>query len=300
MEPKLKKLLHPHQVSFEDYLWARIQVTSRAMEFPPDGSLIVVPIIDFANHSYRDQNAFWDLTNDGKQMGLFLLNECPVDSEIFISYEQKDQFQMICIYGFCAKDNPSEYLQFPPNMEVFINQSLSPEMKPLQVEELMRKKCELLEQLRGPESYLIHRPAKKELDLTNPNPTNNAFSDTYMAILFLCLLKSIPSEISFKTHNSEIIKDFLIYCQSRDDFEILSMFIFNIMFEELSDYISILSKSKRPESSSKEQLSRLDNIDILRKFNKTILEEILQLLQDLVKEFSSRPAVLQYLKENGA
>ena len=300
---QLEKLFHPHLVSFDDYLWARIQVTSRAMEFPKDNSLVVVPIIDFANHSYRDQNAFWELTKDGKGMGLFLLKDCPKDSEIFISYEKKDQFQMLCIYGFCVADNPCEYLQLSPNMEVLFNQGISSDMTELAVEKLMSRKGELLEQLRGPESFLIHRPSKNELtpNFGCYNPTMGIFSDTYLAIMYVCILDSIPAGISFETKNPENIKDFLLYCQSRPDNDILCMWIYNIMIEEISDYISVLSESRPPGySSPTAQSSRLDNIDILRNFNRTSLEKILHVLEDLMKEYSSRPTVILYIKENAS
>ena len=104
------------KVTMEEFQWAYAAFWSRALSLPvlpvggdPIAPIVeaIVPGIDFANHSGRSATARWSVAGlDGPDPAVQLLCEpryVPAPgSEVFISYGEKSNEELLFLYGFVA------------------------------------------------------------------------------------------------------------------------------------------------------------------------------------------------------
>ncbi|KAL2912058.1 hypothetical protein HK105_208487 [Polyrhizophydium stewartii] len=118
--------------TLEDFMWSNGAVWSRAMSAasaaeaapPPQGKtapaggwtddLVIVPLIDFANHS-PTPNAYWCLTERG--MELRLKEPLAEGDEIFISYGDKPNEELLFTHGFIVPGNSNRVVVFKVPVE---------------------------------------------------------------------------------------------------------------------------------------------------------------------------------------
>ncbi|KAF9438355.1 hypothetical protein BGZ76_008497 [Entomortierella beljakovae] len=118
------------------FIWADATFWSRVLSFRTqrgEGSpektddLHMVPFLDFANHD-TEPNIRWQVDSDGlrvwaKESLLDRVNKIEKDDqpvqehEVFLSYGNKSNMELLFLYGFTLKDNPTKYMTIPIPME---------------------------------------------------------------------------------------------------------------------------------------------------------------------------------------
>jgi hypothetical protein len=108
-------------IEWSDWLWAEGMIKSRTLHLSsknPSAPLIaLVPIIDQCNHSVTP-NAYWTIENNC--VCLYATKELSPNQEIFISYGEKTNEELLFTYGFALAHNPYDALSlFVPLAEQF-------------------------------------------------------------------------------------------------------------------------------------------------------------------------------------
>ncbi|KAF9086245.1 hypothetical protein BGX27_003232 [Mortierella sp. AM989] len=118
--------VHP---SLKDFIWADATFWSRVLSFQtqwgktleePTDDLHMVPYLDFANHASQP-NIRWQVDPDGlrvwaKESLLDRIRESEKahhmvqDHEVYLSYGNKSNMELLFLYGFTLQDNPTQYL----------------------------------------------------------------------------------------------------------------------------------------------------------------------------------------------
>lgn len=103
-------------ISLDLWKWADAVFWSRSLLIK-ESTYALVPFIDFANHSFQP-NARWQLDEDQRAIHLLLTKSPQSDhhqqkqlqqqQEIFISYGDKPNSELLFIHGFVVKDNPHD------------------------------------------------------------------------------------------------------------------------------------------------------------------------------------------------
>ncbi|KAJ3101561.1 ribosomal protein S15 [Phlyctochytrium bullatum] len=109
-------------ISIELFKWADGIFWSRVLSFhsapAADGKgaesddMHMIPFIDFANHSFTPQLR-WQVTPEGCELRAFADLECTAGQELFISYGEKPNVELLFIHGFAIEDNPHDSMTFP-------------------------------------------------------------------------------------------------------------------------------------------------------------------------------------------
>ncbi|KAG2184791.1 hypothetical protein INT43_000704 [Umbelopsis isabellina] len=108
----------PEDVSLELWKWAdtifwtrviSIKSQHSASKIPSDSQsdYALVPMIDFANHSLKP-NVRWEINEDG-DFQLFPKDDIQIKAgdELFLSYGDKSNQELLFSHGFCIPDNPT-------------------------------------------------------------------------------------------------------------------------------------------------------------------------------------------------
>jgi hypothetical protein len=103
-----------NDITFDMYQWAYCCFWSRVVALDSDyetqvtngindGDKVMLPMFDFANHT-QEPNMRWKLTHKGVE--LVALEDIDAHQQLFISYGDKPNQELIFLHGFTIKDNP--------------------------------------------------------------------------------------------------------------------------------------------------------------------------------------------------
>jgi histone-lysine N-methyltransferase SETD3 len=95
--------------SFDDFVWARLCVTSRAFGLVIDGheTKLLVPFVDMLNHaSGAHTRRTYD--DDAQVLRLFARRAYQPGEEVFVSYGRRSNTDLLLQYGFCMDDNDAD------------------------------------------------------------------------------------------------------------------------------------------------------------------------------------------------
>ncbi|KAJ3367611.1 hypothetical protein HDU91_001279 [Kappamyces sp. JEL0680] len=217
--------------TFSDYLWAHHCMLSRAMDVGvPVSQWVIVPIIDFANHSFTP-NARWEVVQDdsGTHMVLVANHDIACNDQVFITYGNKlTNWQLLFEHGFCVDTNPNLVIVFPPPL-----QSLLPDQD---TQALVEKRMDLLSHFPREARNTISAPVGDETDLLNP--TRGVLSDCYLATILACVvadLAGLPDAVSPRS--------FLAWISARADYDLVSLQAYAVLQDALADYIATVSQT---------------------------------------------------------
>jgi hypothetical protein len=90
-------------VSSETFCWAFANYWSRVLQVPPD-EVVIVPLIDFANHDPKQPNAYWERRGDDIELIAGEDGLCEGD-EVTIRYGFQGNEQLLWLYGFVEENN---------------------------------------------------------------------------------------------------------------------------------------------------------------------------------------------------
>lgn len=96
-------------ISFDEFVWAKLCVGSRAFGFPIDGmeTKVLVPFVDMLDHQ-RGPNTRWEYDADGQVLRLFAQRAYLPGEEVFGDYGRKSNKDLLLNYGFCIDDNEAD------------------------------------------------------------------------------------------------------------------------------------------------------------------------------------------------
>ncbi|KAF9311405.1 hypothetical protein BG003_007444 [Podila horticola] len=120
----------PVKPTVADFIWADATVWSRVLSFQSQvkesenelelgDDLHMVPYLDFANHA-NQSNIRWQVDEQGLRVWgneHLILTEDAKEPEVFLSYGEKPNTELLFLYGFTLKDNPTKFLTFPMPMD---------------------------------------------------------------------------------------------------------------------------------------------------------------------------------------
>jgi hypothetical protein len=287
--------------TLEDYIWAEHMVSSRSMESPIDSSIFVCPILDFCNHSERP-NAFWQPTHDGIE--LLLNGTVGKDTELVISYGPKSNSELFFSHGFILAENPIEQSSFlPPFFELQDHPATIHDVDSLSVDPAVlcgsvKDKKELALQL-GFDSIISLQPPDNASSIVNPS--KGAVGDLSLATMYLCML---TSEQGFKKNNGTyelngvpINRDnFLLLCKENPFYDIVSLQVWSILVDMVSQRIDGLSQEM--EDEIKGINPNVSLVELYRQDQCKSLQKILPVLEELQSSFVDTPIVQSYLSRN--
>ncbi|KAJ3303864.1 hypothetical protein HDV03_003433 [Kappamyces sp. JEL0829] len=217
--------------TFSDYLWAHHCMLSRAMDVGvPVSQWVIVPIIDFANHSFTP-NDRWEVVQDdsGTHMVLVANHDIACNDQVFITYGNKlTNWQLLFEHGFCVDTNPNLVIVFPPPL-----QNLLPDQD---TQALVEKRMDLLSHFPREARNTISAPVGNETDLLNP--TRGVLSDCYLATILACViadLTGLPDAVSPRS--------FLAWISARADYDLVSLQAYAVLQDALADYIATVSQT---------------------------------------------------------
>lgn len=95
--------------SFDEFVWAKLCVSSRAFGFPIDGTetKVLVPFVDMLDHE-RGPNTRWEYDAERQVHRLFSQREYLPGEEVFGDYGRKSNTDLLLSYGFCIDDNEAD------------------------------------------------------------------------------------------------------------------------------------------------------------------------------------------------
>ncbi|KAG0278957.1 hypothetical protein BGZ95_002684 [Linnemannia exigua] len=120
--------------TLDNFIWADATFWSRVLSFKTqwtenDASsnsddsddMHMVPYLDFANHA-ANPNIRWEVDSDGLRVWgqeslLQDSNDDSVEREVFLSYGSKPNTELLFLYGFTLRDNPTQSLTFAMPMD---------------------------------------------------------------------------------------------------------------------------------------------------------------------------------------
>ncbi|KAG0003378.1 hypothetical protein BGZ80_000103 [Entomortierella chlamydospora] len=125
--------VHP---SLDNFIWADATLWSRVLSFQTQwgegqgkgaDDLHLVPFLDFANHATQP-NIRWEVDQDGlrvwaKESLLDRVSESEQhhhmaqEHEVYLSYGNKPNTELLFLYGFTLQDNPTQFLTLPIPMD---------------------------------------------------------------------------------------------------------------------------------------------------------------------------------------
>lgn len=111
------RAIFPQDISFDDYLWAHLIVTSRAFPnkivnpYAESHSVMLLPVIDLLNHQ-PGSKVQWSSSGSGN-FKLTNLQEIPLAGqyELFNNYGPKGNAELLMGYGFVLEENEFDILQ---------------------------------------------------------------------------------------------------------------------------------------------------------------------------------------------
>ncbi|KAG0037811.1 hypothetical protein BGZ82_001759 [Podila clonocystis] len=120
----------PVKPTVADFIWADATVWSRVLSFQSQvkesenelelvDDLHMVPYLDFANHA-NQSNIRWQVDEQGLRVWgneHLTLTEDAKEPEVFLSYGEKPNTELLFLYGFTLKDNPTKFLTFAMPMD---------------------------------------------------------------------------------------------------------------------------------------------------------------------------------------
>ncbi|KAG0347424.1 hypothetical protein BG005_000174 [Podila minutissima] len=120
----------PVKPTVADFIWADAAVWSRVLSFQSQvkesenelelgDDLHMVPYLDFANHA-NQSNIRWQVDEQGLRVWgneHLTLTEDAKEPEVFLSYGEKPNTELLFLYGFTLKDNPTKFLTFSMPMD---------------------------------------------------------------------------------------------------------------------------------------------------------------------------------------
>lgn len=93
------------ELTLEQWMWAYAALWSRVVRVPHIEGLAIIPFFDFANHSQQPNMRWEPAPDDG---GVYLVSIKPdlcQSTEIFISYGDKSNQELLFLHGFTFEDN---------------------------------------------------------------------------------------------------------------------------------------------------------------------------------------------------
>ncbi|GAV26641.1 hypothetical protein PMKS-000095 [Pichia membranifaciens] len=123
------------KVSFIDYLWAHLIVTSRAFPYrivnphAKPYEVMLLPIVDLLNHKPHAK-VEWSSNRDGDFRLSLPVSSCQTgEFEIFNNYGPKGNAELLMGYGFVLEDNEFESLQLSLTLDDVLKENLLAEWK---------------------------------------------------------------------------------------------------------------------------------------------------------------------------
>ncbi|KAF9900853.1 hypothetical protein EC991_006776 [Linnemannia zychae] len=124
----------PVRPTLENFIWADATFWSRVLSFKTQWAdkevnndsedmddMHMVPYLDFANHA-ANPNIRWEVDSDGLRVWgqeslLQDSQEGTVEREVFLSYGNKPNTELLFLYGFTLNDNPTQFLTLAMPMD---------------------------------------------------------------------------------------------------------------------------------------------------------------------------------------
>jgi hypothetical protein len=280
-------------VTFEDYLWAEHMVSSRSMESPIDQSLFVCPFIDFCNHQIPP-NAHWEPMD----MGIALIIDTPLNAndQIFISYGEKPNSELLFLHGFCLNSNPIQLVQFmPPYFELQQNEGRqdvdSPVCSPDAFGSIQDKR-KLVSELGFDTIIQIHRPIGEK---------QRILDDRSLCTLFLCMLTAEQglSKRGGNYYLADILinsGNFLELCKQNKMHDVLLLQIWTILLDMVVQRMETLSQEL--EDDLKGINKNVEMVEFFRTEQCQIIADIIPVLESLQSPLLASPVVQEFLAKN--
>ncbi|KAF9123937.1 hypothetical protein BGW39_008583 [Mortierella sp. 14UC] len=124
----------PVRPTLKDFIWADATFWSRVLSFKTQwaengasgdsdtlNDMHMVPYLDFANHA-ANPNIRWEVDSDGLRVWgqeslLQDFQNDAVEREVFLSYGNKPNTELLFLYGFILQDNPTQFLTLAMPMD---------------------------------------------------------------------------------------------------------------------------------------------------------------------------------------
>ncbi|KAF9536478.1 hypothetical protein EC957_010710 [Mortierella hygrophila] len=122
----------PCRPTLENFIWADATLWSRVLSFKTQWTdndtsddskddMHMVPYLDFANHAAKP-NIRWEVDLDGLRVWgqeslLQDSKDGAVEREVFLSYGNKSNTELLFLYGFTLQDNPTQFLTLAMPMD---------------------------------------------------------------------------------------------------------------------------------------------------------------------------------------
>jgi hypothetical protein len=281
------------EVTFEEYLWAEHMVASRSMESPVDQSLFVCPFLDFCNHQVPP-NAHWEPTDEGIE--LIIDTPLDADTQVFISYGDKPNSELLFLHGFRLLDNPNQLVQFlPPYFELQETQGRQDVDGPVAASETLgsiQDKRKLVSELGFDTVIQLHPPVGEKKKI---------MSDKSLCTLFLCML---TAEQGFRKQNGRYYlgetmitaDNFLDLCKQNKMHDVLMLQIWTILLDMVCQRMEFLSQEL--EDDIKGLNDRVKMVEYFRNEQFQILFAIQPVLESLRSSLVESPVVQEFLARN--
>jgi hypothetical protein len=264
-------------MTMEDYLWAHHCVVTRSMELE-DGKLVVIPFMDFANHSSHP-NARWDIIEDG--MILIATENIKSNQEIFISYGNLTNWQLFFTHGFALKINANQAVAFPPPLDYLLGGGSLANFE---------AKKNFIDSLPNPtleDRFNIMPPNTRHFHPLNS--TLGVLSDFYLAAILVCVLDDFSA---LTIHSSAI--SFLEWVSKHPNYDVFTLRALSILQDCLYDTIENLDQELEDDLILQPRIAMLD---IVRQSEKKTLLAAHSILNSLTEKLVETPHIQEYLKD---
>lgn len=236
-----------NKITLDDFIWAKIVVTSRGFNLKIKEKKIVclVPLADMLNHS-KNFTTFWSFNSDKQSFILSSIDNINI-GEVFDTYGYKCNSRYLINYGFTLSSCNMSYNNNYNCAVLFIN----------------------------PENILdtINCPIKKEKMKIISNHKNKNFSDTYCE--YYLLVKKNKEKL-LTTENYLRFKFTILQKHNNDTnniYNIFSLFRFLLSNELKKTFLHVKAKNIVTEISILKYIADECN-KALKNFNTTIDEDI--------------------------
>ncbi|KAJ3000358.1 hypothetical protein HDV02_006165 [Globomyces sp. JEL0801] len=281
-------------ICLEDFIWADYILWSRAMSFNQlnpnyKDDLHIVPTIDFCNHS-QTPNASWTLKDSGMELHLHNNVHLNSNEEIFISYGDKPNSELLFLHGFTLEENSNNSIAIPLP---FIEYTMENQSEKILLKQKLIKDLNLsrIIEVHSPGFYKCH----KDFSL---NSLKGMVSNISFITLILCVLtdeQELPNDQSIFS-NIDSIESLKTLMENLKDIDIVQLRLFAILSDVISGYIESLSQELEDEMKGLNVKVRF--VEILRRKQLETLLDAQKVLILLQQKFSMKPSVIEYLHSN--
>ncbi|KAI8580723.1 hypothetical protein K450DRAFT_235646 [Umbelopsis ramanniana AG] len=292
-------------VSLDDWQWADMVFWTRVVsidsqkqskdkdssEITPDYAM--VPLLDFANHSLAP-NLRWELDSEGNFQLLAHSEGGSAGEQLYFSYGDKPNQELLFLHGFCIPDNPN-----PAKFTM----SVIPLM--MMDEDTIEPKMRWLQDIGETHTLTLEKnPQGDEHPLMKAGITKHSAALLQLAVLDVddpidFILEDDNLVLCFEGKPQASLDDLLESVSRYELCPIQHLRASLLLSQALGDhYEKIAETTEEMKSASHSDNSVIQNILIYALEELALLENALSILQDVQSDLGKDPRVLQYIADS--